>query len=72
MRRQVFGKLLDSRLQRGRELWRRSRLLPQIPQRPVGVHVEGVRGRRGGGEGEREGRAGEGGVGGYAAVQELG
>lgn len=69
----VFGELLDSRLQCGRELGSRGGLLPQIPHGPVGVHVEGVRGgwRGGQGEGEREGRAGEGGVSRYAAVQEL-
>lgn len=70
----VFGKLLDPRLQRGRELRSRGGLLAQVPHGPVGVQVEGLwsggRGRQG--EGEGEGRAGEGRVSGYAAVQELG
>lgn len=71
--RGVSGKLFDSRLQSGRELWRRGGLLPKEPQGPVAVHVEGVRGGRGGrqGEGEREGGAGKRGVGRHAAVQEL-
>lgn len=69
--RHFCGELLDTRLQRGRELRRRGGLLPQVPQGPVGVHVEGVRGRGGRGHGEGEGRAGQGGVVGHAAVQEL-
>lgn len=73
-RRRLLGELLDPRLQRGRELGGRRRLLAQEPQGPVGVLVEGVgRGGRGAQrEGEREGGAGQRGVGGHAAVQQLG